>query len=149
MRATSVLSSIWRAVVDGKIRIKKIRMTKLSDYLVEAQKLCASAEAIQKRLAPMFDVAQRFASEFEAMQKVAQTVASESQKASAAFEAMRDLAREREVLLASLVVPKLPRILNGAVISPRPPQFWTPNIDVEPTRRRTIVRPEVKRQIGF
>ena len=105
-------------------------MTDISDVAAELEKFSAAAEAVQKKLAPAFEaaekLAQKFASEFEAVQKLNQ------QQLAPRFEA---LLHEHTALLTSE-----PRLTAPTLF-----------LDVEKPRsqRRTIVRPEVKRKIGF
>jgi hypothetical protein len=120
------------------------------NILASAQSVSLQVEAAQtlaQKLAPEFEAAQRLAQKLAPAFEAAQTLA---QKLAPAFEAAQRLAREREALLASVAVPFAePRSnVDWSVISRRP-RVRKPSFDVEPSSARTIVRPEVKRKIGF
>jgi hypothetical protein len=146
-------------------------MTGYLDFVTEVQKaveatqmFAREVEAAQKltlRFARDFQAAQdltlSFAREFETAQKLAEkfvpTYAAQklAQELAPAFDAVQRLAREREALLESFAaVPTVEPCsrLDWSVISP-PPPFRMPSFDPEPSNERTIVRPEVKRKIGF
>jgi len=61
--------------------------------------------------------------------------------------ATQEWAREREAFLAVPIL-KPCSILDWSVISPRQ-HVRMPSLAIEPSNKRTIVRPEVKRKIGF
>ena len=84
--------------------------------------------------------------EVQAAAKALQSLGMSVEKLGQEFATVNKWAREREAMFAPVVVPLMtPQSkIDWLVVSPR-----TRSLDLEPSSERTIVRPEVKRKIGF